>query len=238
MLTLEFNSGVTSSVIAHIEQAGGLRWLVAGEKPTTLKGNYMEFLVQNPTVTVLAALIAIDIITGFIAGIKNKELSSNVSFGGMLKKTLIAFIVVVAFLIAQILPDFPIVYWVTILFIPTEIISILENIKKAGVEYPAAFDVFAVRAKDFLEKKFIEIVSKSFEAIAESFAKGVEQKRGQAAPIDYDELASRLVKLQQQNSNSNGATQPVSTTTTTTTTTGNSKHDTNEGAISHEHKDY
>lgn len=232
---LEFNSGLLNLFVTQIEQAGVFRWLVAGEKPTTLKGNYMEFLVQNPTVTVLAALIAIDIITGFIAGIRQKELSSNVSFGGMLKKTLIAFIVVVAFLIQQILPDFPIVYWVTILFMPTEIISILENIKKAGVEYPAAFDVFAIRAKDLLEKKFIEIVTKAFEVIAESFAKSSAQKSSSNAQIDYGELANRIVKLQEQNAaHNNGNLQ--STTTTTTTTTGNSKHDT-EG-ISHEHRDY
>ena len=89
--------------------------------------------------TVLAILlifITLDYITGVMAGIATKELSSQVGFNGLLKKICILIVVAVAHLIGSYV-GFDVRSWVIGYYIANEGISILENAGRIGVPLPA-----------------------------------------------------------------------------------------------------
>lgn len=86
--------------------------------------------------TVLVVLMGLDILTGMCAAFKMQELSSSVSFSGMLKKVAILAIVAAGVcmeLISDILP------WpklISLFYSVSEFLSILENASKMGVPLP------------------------------------------------------------------------------------------------------
>ena len=89
--------------------------------------------------TVLAILlifITLDYITGVMAGIATKELSSQVGFNGLLKKICILIVVAVAHLIGSYV-GFDVRSWVIGYYIANEGISILENAGRIGIPLPA-----------------------------------------------------------------------------------------------------
>lgn len=83
----------------------------------------------------LVTFITLDYITGVIAGIANKELSSAIGYRGLLKKIGILIVVATAHLIGTYL-GFEVRVWVIGYYIANEGISILENTGRIGVPYP------------------------------------------------------------------------------------------------------
>lgn len=198
-----------------INQANG--WLAIGTESisTELNGNYLAFFGSHIMILGLVILVAIDIITGFWAAALLKEVSSKVSFWGMWKKTAIFMLIAAAFVIERTLPDIPLVYGLSGLFCFTEFISIIENLKKIGVPIPGALDVFANRAKDFVEKQLVELLTKAAAGLLQAIVSGsttAAAQQTQPPPvaaaavvpvvIDYDELARRVKDLNSDKSSS------------------------------------
>ncbi len=86
--------------------------------------------------SVLLSLIMIDYITGILAGIKSKTLSSQVGFYGILKKCGILCVVALSHFIGE-LSNMPDIRSLVIgFYIANEGISILENTGRLGVPLP------------------------------------------------------------------------------------------------------
>ena len=80
----------------------------------------------------------VDYITGVIAGIYNKELSSYKGFKGILKKLGIYLVVSISVFLERHMGIPAIREMVITFFIANEGISILENLTEMGVEFPNA----------------------------------------------------------------------------------------------------
>lgn len=83
----------------------------------------------------LLALITLDYITGIIAAIVNKELSSEIGGKGIAKKVGTLIVVAVSNLIGNYV-GIDVRSWVIGYYIANEGISILENTGRMGVKYP------------------------------------------------------------------------------------------------------
>lgn len=120
-----------------------LKWIVAG---------LLSFWVAlSPTVQLLCILIIIDYATGILHAIVEKNLSSAISFRGLVKKCLMLILVYVCHLISKPLAigfDFGEV--VALAYVVNEVISIVENCARIGVPIPPiVIDVLAkVRERD------------------------------------------------------------------------------------------
>ncbi len=84
---------------------------------------------------ILLTVITIDYITGVIAAIVDKELSSEIGYKGIAKKVGTLIIVALAHLIGTYL-NFDVRSWVIGYYIANEGISIVENTGRMGVPYP------------------------------------------------------------------------------------------------------
>lgn len=131
-------------------------------------GDYLNFFGGHMHILVLTALIAIDIITGFAAAVYKKEVSSQTSFFGMAKKTFLLFLVATGYLVQFYHPEVPITQGICYLFSVTEALSIVENLKKMGLPIPAAFDVFAQKSRDLLDKQIMELFSRALGAFVQA----------------------------------------------------------------------
>lgn len=87
---------------------------------------------------VLVAMMALDYITGLTAATINKKLNSNIGFKGLLRKGLIATVLIVAVLLDRLLNEGTWVFrtLVCYFYIANEGLSILENVGKCGVDLP------------------------------------------------------------------------------------------------------
>jgi toxin secretion/phage lysis holin len=87
---------------------------------------------------VLVLFMSLDYFTGFMGGIINKNLSSAVGFRGILKKTTILSVLIVAVLLDRLLNNGTWVFrtLVCYFYIANEAISLLENAVKIGVPVP------------------------------------------------------------------------------------------------------
>jgi toxin secretion/phage lysis holin len=95
---------------------------------------------------VLVFMMALDYLTGVIAAIYTKTLSSEVGFKGLLKKCTILIVLIVAVLLDRLLNDSTWVFRTLIgyFYIANEAISLLENSAKVGLPVPAKLmDVLA-----------------------------------------------------------------------------------------------
>lgn len=91
----------------------------------------------DTAVMFLFIFMTIDIITGVIKAIINKNLSSKKMFNGLAKKMLIVFIIVIATMLdklaqVDIARDFCVIYYIC-----CDTISIFENITEIGVPIPS-----------------------------------------------------------------------------------------------------
>ena len=86
--------------------------------------------------SILVSLVVVDYITGILAAIYNKELSSEVGYKGIIKKVGIIVIIALAHLAGQAAEIDWIRGAVIGFFIANEGISILENVGRTGVKYP------------------------------------------------------------------------------------------------------
>lgn len=88
----------------------------------------------------LLVFVIVDYITGVIAGFRNGELSSKRGFKGILTKVAIFCVVAVAHKLDQILSDGHFFRDTIIFFyLSNELLSIVENVGKAGVPFPEEF---------------------------------------------------------------------------------------------------
>ncbi len=87
---------------------------------------------------VLVCMMALDYVTGLTAAAINKELNSNIGFKGLLRKALIAAVLIVAVLLDRLLNEGTWVFrtLVCYFYIANEGLSILENVGKCGVDLP------------------------------------------------------------------------------------------------------
>lgn len=100
--------------------------------------SYLIFLYgEAPMITILTIFIIIDYVSGVLAAIMNKDLSSKIGYRGIIKKIFIFIIVVVAHFFDMILSTENIIRDTTVIFyLINELISILENTARAGVPIP------------------------------------------------------------------------------------------------------
>lgn len=96
----------------------------------------MTLVQKYPFVSVLLALMVIDILTGIIAAFVTKKLCSTASYSGMLKKVLILALVATGMLVELIIPNVPWGTFVSVFFCVTEALSITENAANSGVPIP------------------------------------------------------------------------------------------------------
>lgn len=100
----------------------------------------MEIMTLFPTMAiVLLAFMALDVLTGLIAGARKRRLSSRISYKGMMKKAGSLIVIAVCFgLDAAFALNVPLAQAMTGFFLINEAISILENVKRMGVKLPPA----------------------------------------------------------------------------------------------------
>ncbi len=103
--------------------SSALMWLIGG---------------WNVILGILATVIVCDYVSGVLAAINEKKLSSSVGWAGLLKKAATLLIVVVAHLVDVALGNTDdIVRNITALFyISNELLSIFENVGRLGVPLP------------------------------------------------------------------------------------------------------
>lgn len=87
---------------------------------------------------VLVTFMALDYATGVIGGWIQKNLNSNIGFRGILRKTTIIIVVIVAVLLDRLLKNGAWVFrtLVCYFYIGNEAISLLENVVKIGIPVP------------------------------------------------------------------------------------------------------
>lgn len=107
---------------------GALSWLFGG---------------WDMLIIALVCFVVADYVTGIIAGAINKQLSSAIGFRGILKKVLIFIVIAVAVMLDRLITELigagqAVCRTVVCTFyIVNEFLSILENLGRAGVPYPA-----------------------------------------------------------------------------------------------------
>lgn len=106
--------------------------------------NIIGLFQENQTIGTLFLLIILDITTGVTAATIKKEVSSNISYRGILKKLSIVYAVVLSIVLNPYAGGMNLVFLTTMGFIVTEGISILENLGKIGVTAPVLSRVLAV----------------------------------------------------------------------------------------------
>ncbi len=110
-----------------------IKWISAGVAAviTYLFGGVDTLLM------ILIALLVIDYLTGVLAAIYNKKLSSEIGFKGIVKKVAMLLIVAVAHMIGQAVSVPELRSLVVGFYIANEAISVLENTGRMGVPFPA-----------------------------------------------------------------------------------------------------
>lgn len=91
---------------------------------------------DQPLVAGLLLMMALDIISGVLAAIISRRLSSSASWHGMSKKAFIWLIVGVGAVIEKVVPEIPATKMVCGLYLVTEGLSVLENAAMVGVPLP------------------------------------------------------------------------------------------------------
>lgn len=98
---------------------------------------------------ILVTFIVIDYLTGLIVAFINKQVDSRIGFKGIVKKSLILFVLIIAVLLDRLIGN----QWtfrtiVCYFFIGNEGLSILENIGKCGVPLPKTLTDILRQLKD------------------------------------------------------------------------------------------
>lgn len=110
-----------------------------------------------------------DIITGYIQAIINKNLDSQKMRTGLLHKVLIVIIIILSFIIQYAFSIKYISSVVCIYVVIMEIISILENLKKAGIEIGKIGDILKEKAEDNTVENVNKLINTIDNKINEEF---------------------------------------------------------------------
>lgn len=98
----------------------------------------------------LLVMMMLDVLTGWLAAASTGTVSSRASWAGVTRKLLTVVVVLVVAIVNAVAPspldDFPLLLPCLIGYLGTEVYSILENVKRAGVPLPSPLDrLFAAR---------------------------------------------------------------------------------------------
>ncbi|MCY6372474.1 phage holin family protein [Clostridium ganghwense] len=116
-------------------------------------GSFFTYIfgIWDTCLIVLVAFMSLDYITGLIAAIIQDKLNSHIGFKGILRKSTILLVLIVAVLLDRLLSNGTWVFRtiVAYFYIGNEGISILENVGKCGVPLPKKM----IKALEQLRKK-------------------------------------------------------------------------------------
>jgi toxin secretion/phage lysis holin len=99
-------------------------------------GRFAAFYERYPMAVVLGYVMAADLLTGLLAAVIERKLSSKVGFNGVLRKIIIIMLIGMCAAIERVQPDVPMVKLAALFFIFNESLSIIENAKRAKVPVP------------------------------------------------------------------------------------------------------
>ena len=104
----------------------------------------------NGFVLTLAAFMAMDYITGVFAAVREKRLSSEIGFWGLIRKlSILSMVAIGSFIDVFILKHGSVIKDMVIFFyMSNEGISILENLSVLGVEYPEKLKSVLLQLKE------------------------------------------------------------------------------------------
>lgn len=114
---------------------------------------YLEVIASSQVIQILVPLMVLDYLTGVIAAVHNHTLSSKIGYKGFLKKITMVLGIAAVAIVQGSLPDVP--YLLTsfvLFFILNELISIVENMDRAGVRLPTVLTKVLITKRD----EFIE----------------------------------------------------------------------------------
>lgn len=89
-----------------------------------------------PIVGILIIMMGLDIATGIGAAVITKTLSSTVSFNGMIRKAMMLTLIAVGAVLDPFAGGIPVSKLMSMCFLFTELISIIENAKRSGIPIP------------------------------------------------------------------------------------------------------
>lgn len=105
------------------------------EQLATVAGVVGGWFNSNPSFRLLAILMICDVVTGILQAVRQRAVSSEISSAGMIKKTgMIVMVLVAKALEEQV--NTPVAALVAIFFSVSEGISIIENAEQLGVPIP------------------------------------------------------------------------------------------------------
>ena len=114
-----------------------MEWTPADAIKAVLAGAAVFWANTPPLLQLLLMLMAIDMATGLLAGVYNRELDSSVTFRGVCKKAIVLF-VVMAGAALQCNINLPVADAIAGFYAAGEVLSIAENAARAGLPVPDA----------------------------------------------------------------------------------------------------
>lgn len=110
---------------------------------------YIDMIAQSDVILILAPLMVLDYTTGVIAAVVTRTLSSKIGYKGFLKKIIMILGIAAIAIVQGSLPDVPhLLTSFVLFFILNEIISIIENMDRAGVRLPTVLVKVLVNKRD------------------------------------------------------------------------------------------
>lgn len=97
---------------------------------------FLQAFDAYPWVGILLVLMLADIVTGLLAGIVLKRISSKISWAGMAKKSIVLILVGVSAIVESQTNGIPLAKLVASAFTISELISIVENASRSGIIIP------------------------------------------------------------------------------------------------------
>ena len=97
-----------------------------------------DFHTQYPFVGTLLLIMIMDLITGVIAAWITKSISSSISYRGVGRKVLILFAVSLGAALQPYAGKMPLAEMISVFYIYSESVSIVENLGRSGVPFPKA----------------------------------------------------------------------------------------------------
>lgn len=104
----------------------------------------------SANVRVLVMMVVLDYVTGFIAGIINKNLDREIGYKGLGRKVQLLILVLACHIVAKPLNlGIDVGKWIALVYIFNEFISLIENCARCGVPVPAILIESLAKFKQF-----------------------------------------------------------------------------------------
>lgn len=100
-------------------------------------------------IILVCILCSLDYLSGLVTAFITKSVDSSVGLKGLLKKSLVLMLIGACFLTSGFHPELAgICDTITIFYVANEIISIMENLNRAGVPFPESIQKLFVKMRD------------------------------------------------------------------------------------------